>query len=99
VAICEAQGGMREIPKSKYVHKCFAQKSGVISIIDNRRIALVAKLAGAPLDKTAGVDLFIKTGKKVIQGEEIFAIHTDSPETLEYALDYFKENLDLIQIT
>ena len=59
---------------------------------------MVAKLAGAPLDKTAGIDLRIKVGNKIKQGELLFAIHTSSKDTLEYALDYFNESLDIIKI-
>ena len=97
-AICAAQGGLKNIPEAKYIHQCFAQKDGVISEIDSRRIAMVAKLAGAPLDKTAGIDLRIKVGNKIKQGELLFAIHTSSKDTLEYALDYFNESLDIIKI-
>ena len=98
-AICEAQGGMKEIMQAKFVQHSLAQKDGIVSEIDNRRIALIAKLAGAPFDKTAGVDLFIKLGDKIKKNEEIFAIHSNSAKTLQVALNYFSENLDIIQIT
>jgi len=97
-AICAAQGGMKEIAQAKYIHQCLALNDGVVLEIDNRRISMLAKLAGAPLDKTAGVDLFVKVRKEVKKDEPIFAIHTNSSETLEYALSYFQDNLDLIKI-
>lgn len=96
--ICRAQGGMKEILQAKYIHPCLAQKDGVISAIDNRHIAMLAKLAGAPLDKEAGVDLFVKVNQEIRKNDPLFAIHTGSVVTLEYVLDYFKDNHDLIQI-
>lgn len=97
-AICAAQGGMKEIPQAKHIHQYLAPKDGVISAIDNRRIAMVAKLAGAPLDKTAGVDLFVKVRKEIKKNDVLFAIHTSSSEALEYTLDYFDDNSDMIKI-
>lgn len=96
--ICEAQGGMKKIPQAQHIHKYLSQESGIISEIDNRRIALVAKLAGAPLDKTAGVDLHVKLGDKINKNEALFSIHTSFAENLEYALDYFKDNNGIIKI-
>lgn len=97
-AICEAQGGMKKIPQAKYIHPYFSTQEGKVVEIDNRRIALVAKLAGAPLDKTAGIDLHVKVNDLVKKNQILFVIHTNSFETLSYALDYFNENLDLINI-
>ena len=97
-AICAAQGGMRKIPQATHIYQCLSQKSGVVTEIDNRHIALVAKLAGAPFDKTAGLDLHVKIGDKIKKGAELFAIHTNSAEALKYARDYFNENSDLIKI-
>ncbi len=97
-AICAAQGGLKEIPQTKFIYQYLASKDGVVSAIDNRQIALVAKLAGAPSDQTAGVDLFVKIGNKFKKNEALFAIHSDSEEALHSALSYFNDNLDTIQI-
>lgn len=97
-AICEAQGGMREIPKSAYNYDYLSNSDGVVSVIDNRRIALVAKLAGAPYDKAAGIDLNVKIGDKVKKGDLLFTIHSESTGTLEYVLNYLEENLNPITI-
>ena len=39
--------------------------------IDNRRIARLAKLAGAPDDKAAGVDLHVAIGDQVARGQPV----------------------------
>lgn len=66
--ICEAQGGMRVPPVSKHRRPLISQRSGSIEAIDNRRIAKLAKLAGAPDDKAAGVELHVRLGEEVTIG-------------------------------
>jgi len=97
-AICEAQGGMREIPAAKYTHAIEANTTGQVTAIDNRRIARVAKLAGAPADKVAGVDLHTPVGAKVEKGQPLFTVHAHSPGELDYALTYLEQQDGIIQI-
>ena len=97
-AICEAQGGMREVPSAKYTHAIEAGKTGNITEIDNRRIARVAKLAGAPADKVAGVDLHMPVGAKVEKGQPLFTVHAESPGELDYALTYLEEQDGIVKI-
>lgn len=97
-AICEAQGGMREIPKAQYIHNYKSQQNGIVLAIDNRQIALVAKLAGAPINKAAGVELCIMVGTLTKVGDILFTIHAESPGELEYALNYLSENNGIITI-
>jgi hypothetical protein len=47
-AICEAQGGMRELPQAQFTHLVTAPRAGRVVSIDNRLLARIAKLAGAP---------------------------------------------------
>lgn len=56
--------------------------------IDNRRLARVAKLAGAPTVAVAGVELHARLGSVVQAGMPLFTVHADSPGELAYALDY-----------
>jgi thymidine phosphorylase len=97
-AICEAQGGMREIPTAAYTHPYLSTKKGRVTSIDNRRISLIAKLAGAPHDKAAGVDLHVAIGSQVNENDELFTIHTQSSGELQYALDYLEEGNHVIEI-
>lgn len=86
--ICLAQGEMREIPKAQYAHIIKSKKDGVMQTINNRHIALVAKLAGAPHDKTAGVDLHVRIGDKITKNQPLYTIHANTPGGMQYALDY-----------
>ncbi|MGQ0740999.1 MAG: thymidine phosphorylase family protein [Alphaproteobacteria bacterium] len=63
--ICEAQGGARVPPKSKHRQPLLAKHSGKLNAIDNRKIARLAKLAGAPDAKAAGVELHVRLGESI----------------------------------
>jgi len=97
-AICEAQGGMRELPTSRATSVVTAQSKGNCLAIDNRRIARVAKLAGAPRDPTAGVDMHIHVGDSVEIGQPLFTLHADARGELDYALKYLHSQLDIVLI-
>lgn len=83
--ICEAQGGMREPPVAKFQQDMIAPYSGRIVSIDNRKLAIVAKLAGAPTAKAAGVALHSRLHQTVEAGAPLCTIHAESPGELDYA--------------
>ena len=87
-AICEAQGGMREPPVAAYRQPVTAARSGTVIAFDNRRLARIAKLAGAPKAPSAGIDLHVQLGDVVEHGEPLFTLHAATPGELAYALDY-----------
>jgi thymidine phosphorylase len=97
-AICEAQGGMRQPPTADHRRPVLAEGSGEVALIDNRRLAMVAKLAGAPEDKAAGVELHVRLGTLVAQGEPLYTVHAESPGELAYAFEYLEANGDIIRL-
>lgn len=52
-----------------------ADMDGEVAAIDCYRIARLARSAGAPTDKGAGIDLLKKTGERVARGEPLYRIH------------------------
>ena len=99
LAICEAQGGFHEPPQAQYQRPVNAPRSGRVSAIDNQRLARVAKLAGAPDDKAAGLDLKVRIGDRVSQGEPLYVLHTETIGELNYVLDYVNANPHIIELT
>lgn len=97
--ICEAQGGMRTPPVAELVHEIVAERDGLVEEIDNRRIAKVAKLAGAPEVKSAGVVLLARANDRVERGQPLYAVHADSPGELEYALDYVRASPEIFRMS
>jgi thymidine phosphorylase len=88
LAICEAQGGFNEPPVALYTHPVLALQGGMMVDVDNRRLAKVAKLAGAPASISAGIDFRLRLGDNVRSGEPLFLIHAQTEGELQYALAY-----------
>ncbi len=95
MAICEAQGGFTEPCRARHLALLTAPRDGVITAIDNRRIARIAKLAGAPAEPSAGVVLHARLGDRVNRGDPLFEIHAETPGELDYARDYAAAQSDL----
>lgn len=97
--ICAAQGGMREPATARFGQALVAPHGGTVTAIDNRRISRLAKLAGAPEDKTAGVDLHVRIGDKVAPGAALCTVQSQAEGGLAYAMTYAAANADLFRIT
>ncbi len=98
MAICKAQGSIKEPQFAPYKKDIRAAKTGIITEIDNRRLAKTAKLAGAPLDARSGVLLRTPLRAKVKQGEILFSVYSETEGELKYALEYLKSEPDIILI-
>jgi thymidine phosphorylase len=96
--ICEAQGGMREPPVSAHRHPLLADHPGRVAEIDNRKISKLAKLAGAPEAKAAGIELHVRLGSRVAAGEPLCTVHGEAPGELSYALQYAAANPGMVRI-
>lgn len=96
--ICAAQGGARTPPVAALSHVLAATRSGRVTHIDNRRIARLAKLAGAPEAPAAGLRLAVSLGADILAGQPLLELHADSRGEMAYALAYAAENPDMVAI-
>ncbi len=64
-----------------------ASSTGVVAAIDNLQMARLARLAGAPMDKGAGVDLYKKTGDTVEAGEPLYTVYAEFTADYQFAKD------------
>lgn len=87
-AICNAQGRFTLPVRAPYRYEIRAKESGELLKIDNRKIAKLAKLAGAPHSKSAGVLMNVKLGGKIKNGLLLYTIFAESKGELSYALEY-----------
>lgn len=94
--ICEAQGGMRTPPVSNQRRDILAGRAGKVAGIDNRRLSQVAKLAGAPEDGAAGLELHVRLGDRVQADQPLYTIHAQSLSELQYAVDYAQANPEIV---
>ena len=97
-AIAQAQGGLREPPVAPDRHVVAAVASGIVLGVDNRRLARIAKLAGAPQAPAAGIDLHVMLGTAVEKGQPLYTIHAQSQGELQYSLGYAQKQPDAICI-
>lgn len=84
--IIDAQG-RREPPVAPglLVHTVRSPKAGVVTEIDGWAVAGIARRAGAPFDKAAGIDLRRHVGDSVAVGDPLFAIHASASSDLDEA--------------
>lgn len=88
--IMVAQGGNPELKSSDikpgmYHEDVVSVKSGYIHAIHNKDIVAIAKAAGAPNDKGAGLMIYLKKGQRVEAGEKLFTIYADNEAKLKRA--------------
>jgi thymidine phosphorylase len=84
--IIDAQGRRSPpVMPGRLIHTFHADRAGAISEIDGWAITEIARRAGAPLDKAAGVDILRNAGDTVACGEPLFVIHASAQGDLEEA--------------
>ena len=98
MAICEAQGGFREPGTAPLRHEITALSAGSVSSIDNRQLARIAKLAGAPSASSAGVEMHVKLGQRVEKGQPLISVHSEARGELDYALAFASTNPHVIDV-
>lgn len=100
--IISAQGGKanvnaNDLPLGHSTHTVTSDISGNIFHIDNKTIAKIARIAGAPRDKGAGVLLHRLRGDRVENGDKLFTIYAESDAKLDFALKAL-EDLEPIEM-
>jgi thymidine phosphorylase len=98
MAICSAQGGFREPGRARFTRPFPAPGGGWIAGINNRQLARIAKLAGAPHDPAAGVACLLREGDRVEPGQPLFMVHAETRGELAYALAYACGHPDILAI-
>ena len=92
-AIIAAQGANPAAPAlGRLRHTINADADGTVAAIDNLQMARIARLAGAPMDKAAGVDLYRKLGDPVRRGEPLYAIYAEHEADFRFASTAAQQN-------
>ncbi|MDF1856363.1 thymidine phosphorylase family protein [Pseudooceanicola sp.] len=99
MAICAAQGGFHEPDTAAQRIEILAPHAGELTAVDNRRIARIAKLAGAPRQKSAGIRLLVRIGDWVDKGQPLYELHAETPGELAYALAYAESQTGVLTLS
>ncbi len=84
----EAQGAPPRMTRpGSLVAEIVAPRDGVVGAIDCFRIASLARLAGAPTDPGAGIDLLKRVGDAVQAGEPLYRLHGEEAGDFGAATD------------
>ncbi len=84
--IIRAQGGQEPpIPLARLNRIVTSPVTGRISAIDGARIGAIARRAGAPGDKGAGVDLLAGMGERIEAGGALYRVHASLESDLRAA--------------
>ncbi len=89
--IIEAQGGNpkvrpEDVPVGDKSFEVTSEITGKVRFIDNKLVAKVARAAGAPKDRGAGIYLHATLGDRVEKGGKLFTIYSNSESKLDYAI-------------
>ncbi len=79
--------GPEDIEVGKERETVYAEKAGKVTYISNRGVSAIARAAGAPFDKGAGIYLHVRVGDKVRRGDPLFTVFSGSKKRLRYALE------------
>ena len=70
-----------------HIYEVNAGRSGIIEKIDSTQISGIARSAGAPMDKSAGIDLLVRVGDKVVAGAPLYLIHGSVDNDVRIAVE------------
>ena len=90
--IVAAQGGKPDLTSEdirigKYKLQLLSTKAGYVHSIKNKDIVSIARAAGAPADKGAGLLIFRKKGQRVEKGDILLEIYADVESKCQRAKD------------
>jgi len=89
---------MRVPPVAAQRRPLTAAKTGPVTEVDNRKLSKLAKLAGAPDSKAAGIAMHVRTSDIVRRGDPLCTVHADTAGELEYAFAYAGGQHDIFRI-
>ncbi len=90
--IIEAQHGkIKNLKPGKFSYSPVAKRKAEIKSIDNKLTNDLARFAGCPEDKAAGIYLHKKVGSVVKKGEKILTIYSTSEEKLKHAKKFYNK--------
>ena len=90
--IIKAQdGSIKQIKEAEFKHHIKAASSFIVKDISVKELNQIARIAGCPLDKYAGVYLHKHLHSHVKKNELLLTIYAESPDKLKEAVAFYKK--------
>lgn len=89
--IIDAQGKAKPLRLGSKRLIVKSEKSGKVARIDNKVISKLARMAGAPITRGAGLYLHKKVGDRVKKGEPLYTAYADSAEKIRHVKHFHVE--------
>ena len=99
-----AQGGDPDaaLPVAPHTHDVVAQADGYLTKLDALALGVGSWRLGAgrarkddPVQATAGIEIFAKPGDKVVKGQKLLTLHTETPDKFERALESIEPGIEI----
>jgi AMP phosphorylase len=98
--IIKAQGGniysSEKITSAPFKKEIYSTEEGVIQSFNIKLLTKIARLAGAPANKLAGVLLAKNVGEKVGRNELLLTIYAENKQKLESSFEFFEQNSPVV---
>lgn len=89
--IIEAQEGkIKPLQPGKFSYDLIARTNSSVKKINNKKINLLARTLGCPLDKAAGIYLHRKIKEKIVKGDRILTLYAESKPRLKDGIAYLE---------
>ena len=90
--IIKAQGKQKKLKLGEYTYPVRCGCIGRVREIDNEVISKIARIAGAPLDKGAGIYINKKSHDMIKRNSVLYTVYAENKFKLELAKEFIKKN-------
>ncbi len=90
--IIKAQNGnFKKLRFSRFKKDIFSKKSGIIHEININKVNFLARIAGCPTDKFAGLKIYFSVGDKVKKNTKLITLYSESKSRLKESVKFYNK--------
>jgi len=85
------EGKIVQLEFGKFKKNILSKRTGKVRLMDNKKINALARNAGCPVDKMAGVYLHVHLGDRVKKGDKLATVYAESKSRLNMAIKFYRD--------
>jgi len=89
------KGSLSRLRDAKFKKDILAKRNGKIKEIDGKKIVILARILGCPVDKFSGIYLNVHVGDSFKKGEKLMTFHSETQSRIREAVESYKERSPL----